>query len=181
MLNNDLNLKTEIKIGENTFPFELYTIDRGVFKEIKFNNQIFQLKDNGQGSFEQTQQKPEQSIEKTEQTPIISEQKTKKSRKGRKWTKKEDSILLENYQSLTAKQIEDKKLLPGRTWMAIHCRINRLNALKTTGNNVDVEKPSSSNNIIISDNQPVKGFQDHVNKRSQEIKDRLKNFKSGDL
>lgn len=166
MLINDLNLKTEIKIGENTFPFELYTIDRGVFKEIKFNNQIFSLKDNGQGSFEQK--------------PMVSKQ-NKKNRKGRKWTKKEDSILLENYQSLTAKQIEDKKLLPGRTWMAIHCRINRLNALKTTGNNVDVEKPSSSNNIIISDNQPVKGFQDHVNKRSQEIKDRLKNFKSGDL
>lgn len=46
MISNNLNLKTEIRIGDQIFPFELFNINDGDITKIKFNNEVF-IKENG--------------------------------------------------------------------------------------------------------------------------------------
>lgn len=122
MFNEDLNLKTKIKISGLEHDLELFSIERGVFTQIRLDDDVFDLhKKDGQDmgvlvvkpgvskEIEQTNVKPEQII------------KIYKS-----WTPAEDKIIVDKYQDYNLDEIILKNFLPGRTKSSIANRIHRI-------------------------------------------------------
>ena len=124
MLNEELNLKTDIRIGADDYTLELFSIEKGKITEIKLNNNVYS-KNNGQ-DHNISDEDPGVSPEKHEQnTPIIEPIPEKPVKKDKKidrynsWTKKENQILIDNYKKFNISKIVEKKLLPGRTKNAV--------------------------------------------------------------
>ena len=72
MINDDLNLKTQVKINDVEHLLELFSINRGEITEIKLDNRLFII-NNGQ-EHHVSHENPGVTVEKPEQKPPILEQ-----------------------------------------------------------------------------------------------------------
>jgi len=94
-----LNLKTKLVISDKEYDFELYTIHRGIFQEIKLDNHIYTI---------DGEKKEDIPIDPpVELRPTPAKIPGKKRGPYKHWTKKDIQYLEDNHGKIPAKDIAD--------------------------------------------------------------------------
>lgn len=130
MIAEDLNLKTKVKISGAEYPFELYTIQQGSIKEIKFDNKIYHVESEDKTVDETEQQTIDQSEHKREhQSAFESKDRTvdetedqstnKKIGRLTEWTDEKNQYIIENYGKIPTEDIAEHF---GKTSKVINAR-----------------------------------------------------------